>query len=73
MEPSRSTVILRRANATRRGTVTGEKAKRRECRDCTYWSGWDCTIGDVFKEKKESRGCDFFIRDSLRYAFFAKV
>ncbi|WP_168185986.1 hypothetical protein [Magnetospirillum sp. ME-1] len=53
--------------------VAGEKAKRRECRDCTYWSGWDCTIGDIFTDKKESRGCDFFIRDSLRYAFFAKV
>ncbi len=53
--------------------VSGEKAMRRECRDCTYWTGWSCAIGDVCQEKKEGRGCDFFIRDSLRYAFFAKV
>ncbi len=53
--------------------MSGEKAMRRECRDCTYWTGWSCAIGDVLQEKKECRGCDFFIRDSLRYAFFAKV
>jgi len=53
--------------------MSGEKALRRECRDCSYWTGWACAIRDVLQEKKESRGCDFFIRDSLRYAFFTKV
>jgi hypothetical protein len=50
-----------------------EKAMRRECRDCTYWTGRGCAIGDVRGDKKECRGCDFFIRDSLRFAFFVKV
>jgi hypothetical protein len=50
-----------------------EKPLRRECRDCTWWNGRACGIGDVCLGSKENRGCDFFIRDSLRFAFFTKV
>lgn len=53
--------------------MRSEKPPRRECRDCTWWSGRSCSIGDVCAGAKENRGCDFFIRDSLRFAFFAKV
>ena len=53
--------------------MAAEKAMRRECRDCTYWTGRGCAVSDVRSEKKECRGCDFFIRDSLRFAFFMKV
>jgi hypothetical protein len=53
--------------------MASEKPMWRECRDCTWWTGRSCSIDDVRSKKKECRGCDFFIRDSLRYAFFLKV
>ena len=56
--------------------MAGENTLHRECKDCTYWKGFGCAINDVRPggpEKKESRGCDYFIRDSLRFAYFMKV
>ncbi|MBI3443967.1 MAG: hypothetical protein HY055_01020 [Magnetospirillum sp.] len=56
--------------------MAGDNGRHRECKDCTYWKGWGCAIDDVRSarpEKKESRGCDYFIRDSLRFAFFSKI
>jgi hypothetical protein len=57
----------------RRYVVSGEKSKFRECMDCTWWTGRKCGVGDLRQDHQDRRGCDLFIRDSLRYAFFIKV
>lgn len=53
--------------------MVGEKATRRECRDCIWWNGRSCSAGEVRREARDHSLCERFIRAGLHFAFFMKM